>query len=168
MDTQLCWIEVPEDVEAALSRKYQDHGVETGVDPENTGVTHLGYVAGLHAAEHATIQTAPLELRVDKSDLGGLATLVLDTHYAQPDYDDFEALAERARDQLRDCRCGQPNGCPACTFDENYGNDNKPLLRASAINVLDQLLGDADRDDLSEHLPDDEYGGDRRPVVFYS
>ncbi len=218
MDTQLCWIEVPEDVETALSRKYQDYGVETGVDPENTGITHLGYVAGLHAAEHATIQVAPLELRVDKSDLGGLATLVLDTHYARPDddditdaigdsfeaatralerrtrelagrtasgwfvydgvdgglgfaraiYDNFEALAERARDQLRDCRCGRPNGCPACTFDENCGNDNRPLLRASAIDVLDQLLGDDDRDDLSEHLPDDEYGGDRRPVVFYS
>lgn len=218
MDTQLCWIEVPEDVETALVRKYQDYGVETGVDPENTGIAHLGYIAGLHAAEHATIQTAPLELRVDKNDLGGLATLVMDTHYTHPEYDDitdsigdsfeaathaleqrtqeltgrtasgwfiydgvdgglgfaraiyenFEALAERARDQLRDCHCGQPNGCPACTFDENCGNDNKPLLRASAIDVLNQLLGDNTRDDLAEHLPDDEHGGDRRPVVFYS
>ena len=218
MDTQLCWIEVPEDVETALARKYQDYGIETGIDPENTGIAHLGYVAGLHAAEHATIQTAPLELRVDKNDLGGLATLVMDTHYTHPDYEDiansigesfeaaihaleqrtqeltggtasgwfiydgvdgglgfaraiyenFEALAERARDQLLDCRCGQPNGCPACTFDENCGNDNKPLLRASAIDVLNQLLGDEVRDDLVEYLPDDEYGGDRRPVVFYS
>ncbi|UPV73938.1 DEAD/DEAH box helicase [Halorussus limi] len=218
MDTQLCWVEVPEDVETALTRKYQDYGIETGVDPENTGIAHLGYIAGLHAAEHATIQTAPLELRVDKNDLGGLATLVMDTHYAHPDYDDitdsigdsfeaathaleqrtqeltgrtasgwfiydgvdgglgfaraiyenFEALAERARDQLRDCHCGQPNGCPACTFDENCGNDNKPLLRASAVDVLNQLLGDDTREDLSEHLPEDEHGGDRRPVVFYS
>ena len=218
MDTQLCWVEVPEDVETALVRKYQDYGIETGVDPEDTGIAHLGYIAGLHAAEHATIQTAPLELRVDKNDLGGLATLVMDTHYAHPDFDDitdsigdsfeaathalkqrtqeltgrtasgwfiydgvdgglgfaraiyenFEALAERARDQLRDCNCGQPNGCPACTFDENCGNDNKPLLRASAIDVLNQLLGDDDRDDLSDHLPDEEYGGDRRPIVFYS
>jgi len=218
MDTQLCWVEVPEDVETALVRKYQDYGIETGVDPEETGIAHLGYIAGLHAAEHATIQTAPLELRVDKNDLGGLATLVMDTHYAHPDYEDitdsigdsfeaathaleqrtqeltgrtasgwfiydgvdgglgfaraiyenFEALAERARDQLRDCNCGQPNGCPACTFDENCGNDNKPLLRASAIDVLNQLLGDEDRDDLAEHLPDDDHGGDRRPVVFYS
>jgi len=218
MDTQLCWVEVPEDVETALVRKYQDYGVETGVDPEDTGIAHLGYIAGLHAAEHATIQTAPLELRVDKNDLGGLATLVMDTHYSHPEYDEitdsigdsfeaathaleqrtqeltgrtasgwfiydgvdgglgfaraiyenFEALAERARDQLRDCNCGQPNGCPACTFDENCGNDNKPLLRASAIDVLNQLLGAEDREDLAEHLPDDEHGGDRRPVVFYS
>jgi DEAD/DEAH box helicase domain-containing protein len=218
MDTQLCWVEVPEDIETALVRKYKDYGVETGVDSDETDIAHLGYVAGLHAAEHATIQTAPLELRVDKNDLGGLATLVMDTHYAQPEYNDisdtvgesfeaaaraieqrtqqltgrtasgwfiydgidgglgfaraiyenFEALAERARDQLADCYCGQPNGCPACTFDENCGNDNKPLLRASAIDVLDQMLGDADHDDISDYLPDEEYGGDRRPVVFYS
>jgi DEAD/DEAH box helicase domain-containing protein len=218
MNTQLCWVEVPEDVETALTHKYQDYGVETGVDPEDTGIAHLGYIAGLHAAEHATIQTAPLELRVDKNDLGGLATLVMHTHYAHPDYTDitdslgdsfeaathaleqrtqdltsraasgwfiydgvdgglgfarsiyenFEALAERARDQLRDCNCGQTNGCPACTFDENCGNDNKPLLRASAIDVLNQLLGAKDREDLADHLPDEDYGGDRRPVVFYS
>ncbi len=217
METQLCWVEVPEDVEATLVRKYQDYGVETGVDPDETGIAHLGYVAGLHAAEHATIQTAPLELRADKHDLGGVATLVMDTHYAHPEYNDitdtigesfeaathalerrtreladrptsgwfiydgvdgglgfaraiygnFEALAERARDQLRDCQCGRPNGCPACTFDEQCGNDNAPLLRASAIDILDQLLGDADRGDLTASLPD-ESGGDRRPVVFYS
>jgi DEAD/DEAH box helicase domain-containing protein len=218
MDTQLCWVEVPDDVENALVRKYQDYGLETGVDPDETGMAHLGYVAGLHAAEHATIQTAPLELRVDKDDLGGLATLVMDTHYTHNEYDEitdsigesfeaakhaleqrtqelggrtcsgwfiydgvegglgfaraiydnFEALCERARDQLENCQCGQPNGCPACTFDENCGNDNKPLLRQSAVDVLNQLLGDADREDLSEYLPDDEYGGNRRPVVFYS
>ncbi|MFO7926039.1 MAG: DEAD/DEAH box helicase [Halobacteriota archaeon] len=218
METQLCWIEVPEAVETALVRKYRDYGVETGVDPDDSNPPHLGYVAGLHAAEHATIQTAPLELRVDKQDIGGLATLVLDTHFAQPHqedmpgatgtsleaakrtleqrsrelgersssgwfiydgvegglgfaravYENFEALAERARDQLRDCRCGRPNGCPACTFDENCGNDNTPLLRESAVDVLEQFLGNADREDIAEYLPEDEYGGERRPVLFYS
>lgn len=220
METRLCWVEVPADVEDALIRKYRSYGIETGVDPEEELVStpHLGYIAGLHAAEHATIQTTPLELRVDKSDLGGLSTLVLDTHYAHPEreelgastsqsleaakhalerrareldgrtasgwfiydgvegglgfaraiYENFEALAERARDQLRDCRCGRPNGCPACTFDENCGNDNVPLLRESAVDVLDQLLGDADRDDLDEYLPDEDYGGERRPTLFYS
>lgn len=218
MDTQLCWVEVPEAVEAALIRKYRDYGVETGVPEADADPPHLGYVAGLHAAEHATIQTAPLDLRVDKSDLGGLATLVLNTHYARPDaemllqsvgesleaashaverratelqgatssgwfiydgvegglgfaraiYENFEALAERARDQLRDCRCGRPNGCPACTFDENCGNDNTPLLREAAVDVLDQLIGDATAEDLEASLPDEEYGGERRPATFYS
>jgi DEAD/DEAH box helicase domain-containing protein len=61
---------------------------------------------------------------------------------ARPIYNNFEALTERARHQLRNCNCGQPNGCPACTFDEHCGNDNKPLFRASAIDVLNQLLGE--------------------------
>ena len=218
MDTQLTWIEIPEAVETPLVHKYQDYGIETGVDPDETGSPHLGYIAGLHAAEHATIKTAPLELRVDKNDLGGLSTLVMDTHYAHPEYEDigdsigesfeaaaqaldrrqselsgqtssgwfiydgvegglgfaraiyenFESLAERARDQLRDCECGQPNGCPACTFDENCGNDNAPLLRAPAVDVLDQMLGVKTPEDLAEYLPEGEYGGERRPVVFYS
>jgi DEAD/DEAH box helicase domain-containing protein len=217
MDTQLCWVEVPKDVEEPLVRKYREYGVETGMAPENAASPHLGYVAGLHAAEHATIQTAPLELRVDKNDLGGLSTLVMNTHYAHPEYDDvadsvgdsfeaaaralerrdavlpgenasgwfvydgvegglgfaraiyenFEALCERARDQLRDCECGRPNGCPACTFDENCGNDNKPLLRASAIDVLNGILGESGPAEFAADAPE---GGDtdRRPVVFYS
>ncbi|MES3517819.1 MAG: DEAD/DEAH box helicase [Natronomonas sp.] len=216
IDTELCWLEVPDDVEAALIRRYADYGTETGVDAAESDAIgpHLGYVAGLHAAEHATIQTAPLELRVEKGDLGGLSTLVLNSHYARPEqeplkeavgesieaaeaalrqrratlddrpksgwfiydgvdgglgfaraiYENFEALAERARDQLRDCRCGRPNGCPACTFDENCGNDNAPLLRASAVDVLDHLLGDGDEGELAD--PDD--GGERRPALFYS
>ena len=218
METQLCWVEVPEEIERTLVRKYAEYGIETGVDPDAAESPHLGYVAGLHAAEHATIQTAPLELRVDKNDLGGLATLVLDTHYAHHDYspladsageslaaaehalirrnrqleatpssgwfiydgiegglgfaraiyDSFEALSERARDQLRDCRCGRPNGCPACTFDENCGNDNQPLLRESAVDVLNLLLGETTLEAFEESRPDTEYGGDRRPVVFYS
>jgi DEAD/DEAH box helicase domain-containing protein len=217
METQLCWVEVPERVERALVQKYREYGVETGVDPAEADPPHLGYAAGLHAAEHATIQTAPLELRVDKGDLGGLATLVLDTHCARDEYEaagdvagesmdaathalerrtaqlddrtasgwfiydgvegglgfaraiyeNFEALARRARDQLRDCRCGRPNGCPACTFDENCGNDNQPLLRAAAVDVLDQILGESDPDALDEHLPDTEREGGR-PTMFFS
>ena len=215
METQLCWVEVPPAVEDALVWKYREFGTETGIARDEPAPVHLGYVAGLHAAEHATIQTAPLELRVDKGDLGGLATLVLDTHFAHPDrsavgeevrdsfaaarhalerrgeelggrttsgwfiydgidgglgfaraiYEDFEALAERARDQLRDCQCARPNGCPACTFDERCGNDNTPLLRAAAVDVLECLLGEADP---AEFAPPDAEPADRRPVVFFS
>jgi len=82
METQLFWVEVPKDIERTLVEKYRDYGVETGVDADDAEPPHLGYVAGVHAAEHATIQTAPLELRVEKGDLGGLATLVLDSHFA--------------------------------------------------------------------------------------
>lgn len=218
METQLCWLEVPKEVERTLIETYREYGVETGVDPDGADPPHLGYVAGLHAAEHATIGTAPLELRVDRGDLGGLATLVLDAHYAAEGetsvsesvgdslaaaehaieersrrfdgppasgwfiydgvegglgfsraiYGNFEALAARARERLAECGCGRPNGCPACTFSENCGNDNRPLLRDSAIDVLDLLLDDADIESFDAYDPEPESGVDRRPALFYS
>ena len=218
METQLCWLEVPTDVERTLIETYRKYGVETGVDPDAAAPPHLGYVAGLHAAEHATIGTAPLELRVDTGDLGGLATLVLDAHYATEGersvsesagesleaaehaieernrrfdgapasgwfiydgvegglgfsraiYENFESLAARARERLRECGCGRPNGCPACTFSENCGNDNRPLLRESAVDVLDLLLDDAGLDSFDAYDPEPASGGDRRPALFYS
>ena len=53
-------------------------------------------------------------------------------------------------------------------MDEQCGNDNQPLHRGAAVDVLDQLLGNEDVDALEEYLPDEEYGGDRRPPLFYA
>lgn len=212
METQLCWVEVPTEVEQGLLAKYREYGTETGVDPERAGVPQIGYVAGLHAAEHAMIKTAPLELLVDQNDLGGLSTLVLDSHYARPDhedigatatqsmdaveavienraaksadtasgwfvydgveggigfsraiYEEFETLAAHARDRLRECECGRPDGCPACTYSENCGNDNAPLLRESAIDVFEYLLGE--RSTAEFDYPE---RSERRPALFYA
>jgi len=212
MDTQLCWVEVPAGVESALVDRYADAGRETGVDEDEDdlrGLRELGYAAGLHAAEHAVIGVAPLSLLVDRDDLGGLSTLVLDAHYRRDDpageraaasveaaratvearaaaddeapasgwfvydgvegglgfsravYDEFESLAARAADRLRACDCGRPDGCPACTYSPNCGNDNAPLLRAAAVDVLELLAGEADLDATGERAA-------RRPSLFYA
>ncbi|NUB91954.1 DEAD/DEAH box helicase [Haloterrigena sp. SYSU A121-1] len=233
METQLCWLEVPQYVEDALVEKYRDFTVPE-MDGELAQTAHLGYAGGLHAAEHATIGVAPLELMVDKRDLGGLATLTIDSHldqdaggddgseggmgpgakptgpvgdgaprniaaaeatvreianglertpasgwfiydgiegglgFARAIYENYEAVAERARDLIADCDCGNVDGCPACVMDDQCGNDNQPLHRDAAVDVLDQLLGEADEGALEAHLPDEEYGGDRRPPLFYA
>lgn len=196
------------------------------MDGEFAETAHLGYAGGLHAAEHATIGVAPLELMVDKRDLGGLATLSIDSHLAQDSveadanghrnaaddtaapqniaaaeatvreiamglehepasgwfiydgidgglgfaraiYENFEAVARRAREHIADCDCGRVDGCPACVMDEQCGNDNQPLHREAAVDILDQLLGDAG-DDMLEDIQSEEYGGDRRPPLFYA
>ncbi|WP_436343495.1 DEAD/DEAH box helicase [Natronorubrum sp. FCH18a] len=234
METQLCWLEVPEHVERALIEKYRSHSVPE-LEDGLAGTAHLGYAGGLHAAEHATIGVAPLELMVDKRDLGGLATLTIDSHldqavaagadaasemgpgagpstatggddapqniaaaeatvreiamdlertpasgwfiydgiegglgFARAIYENYEAVAQRARDLIADCDCGNVGGCPACVMDEQCGNDNQPLHRGAAVDVLDQLLGTEDVSALEDHLPDEEHGGDRRPPLFYA
>ncbi|MFC6717461.1 DEAD/DEAH box helicase [Natrialbaceae archaeon GCM10025810] len=223
MDTQLCWLEVPDYVETALVEKYRDFSIPD-LDSGLAETAHLGYAGGLHAAEHATIGVAPLELMVDKRDLGGLATLTIDSHleravaseedeaarnsgrtpenvaaaeatvraiandlerepksgwfiydgvegglgFARAIYENFEAVAKRARDHVAGCDCGLVGGCPACVMDEQCGNDNQPLHRHAAVDVLDQLLGNAGLEALEAHLPEDEHGGERRPPLFYA
>jgi DEAD/DEAH box helicase domain-containing protein len=211
METTLCWVEVPADVEAELIARYAGAGTDTGTEDEGLlGLRELGYVAGLHAAEHAVIGVAPLELLVDREDLGGLSTLVLDAHYRREAatsertteslaaveatvesrardettgppasgwfvydgieggiglsgavYDEFESLAARAADRLRSCDCGRPDGCPACTYSPNCGNDNAPLLRAAAVDVLDLVAGEASLDAEGDRPV-------RRPTLFYA
>ncbi|WP_049923403.1 DEAD/DEAH box helicase [Halopiger djelfimassiliensis] len=224
METQLCWLEVPQDVEDALVEKYRNFTVPE-MDGELAQTAHLGYAGGLHAAEHATIGVAPLELMVDKRDLGGIATLSIDSHldqssdtatrrgpaasdetapqniaaaeaavreianglehepasgwfiydgidgglgFARAIYENFEAVARRARELIADCDCGNVDGCPACVMDDQCGNDNQPLHRDAAVDVLNQLLGDAGDGALEASHPDEEYGGDRRPPLFYA
>ncbi|SEH11012.1 DEAD/DEAH box helicase domain-containing protein [Natronorubrum sediminis] len=226
MDTQLCWLEVPQAVEDALVEKYRDFEIPE-LEDGFAGTAHLGYAGGLHAAEHATIGVAPLELMVDKRDLGGLATLTIDSHldpdggpgeddrrerrateedapeniaaaeatvreiamelehqpasgwfiydgiegglgFARAIYENYEAVARRARDLIADCECGNVGGCPACVMDEQCGNDNQPLHRGGAVDVLDQLLGNADPEALEDQTSEEDYGGDRRPPLFYA
>ncbi|MDQ2048975.1 DEAD/DEAH box helicase [Natronolimnohabitans sp. A-GB9] len=225
METQLCWLEVPQRVERALIEKYRDVSIP-GLEDEFADTAHLGYAGGLHAAEHATIGVAPLELMVDKRDLGGLATLSIDSHLEQPAhsesaagpdvsagddapkniaaaeatireiasglerdptsgwfiydgidgglgfaraiYENFETVAERARELIADCDCGNTGGCPACVMDEQCGNDNQPLHRGAAVDVLDHVLENEDESALAAHLPDEDHGGDRRPPLFYA
>ncbi|ARS91446.1 DEAD/DEAH box helicase [Natrarchaeobaculum aegyptiacum] len=218
IETQLCWLEVPRNVEQTLLERYRDFSVPD-LEDDLAETAHLGYAGGLHAAEHATIGVAPLELMVDKRDLGGLATLSLDAHLAQPPgetgaidaaegpaprnaaaaeatvrdiagrldempasgwfiydgidgglgfaraiYENFEAVVRRARDLIADCDCGRVDGCPACVMDDQCGNDNQPLHREAAVDVLESLLeGDAAAD-----LADEPAEPGRRPTLFYA
>jgi len=160
MRTQLCWAEVPGEVERAVTTAYSDyHNDKCGELPPRLH----GYLGGLHAIEHAMIAVAPLELNVDAADLGGLATNRLsdtpDTSgwfiydaieggagFARSIYGEFEAVARRARELMADCPCGREEGCPACLMSDRCGNDNRPLYAPAARSIVDALLGDRDGD----------------------
>ncbi|RQG97334.1 DEAD/DEAH box helicase [Natrarchaeobius chitinivorans] len=159
MRTQLCWAEVPPAVERAVTNAHSEY--------VNDDCTELpprlhGYLGGIHAIEHAMIAVSPLELTVDPADLGGLATNRLPDRpdrsgwfvydgvdgglgFSRRIYEEFEALARRARALMTDCSCGRDEGCPACLMDARCGNDNRPLYSPAATDVIDALLEDPEQ-----------------------
>lgn len=174
MQTQLCWTEVPSELERAIHNKHSAYHNDACIDlPPRLH----GYLGGIHAVEHAMIAVSPLELKVDASDIGGLATNQLPNDpetsgwfiydgikgglgFSRSIYDEYEAIAQRAHDLIADCSCGRVEGCPACTMDDRCGNDNKPLYSPAATDLLASLLGDIEQDKLVEHSCETESDAD--------
>jgi len=73
MRTQLCWAEVPDAVEQAVTAAHSDYHND---ECEELPPRLHGYLGGIHAIEHAMIAVAPLELTVDAADLGGSRPIV--------------------------------------------------------------------------------------------
>ena len=109
---------------------------------------------GIHALEHAMIAMTPLFALCDRWDLGGLSTpnhpdTNLPTIFLYDGYEGgigiaekcFELFPELTRATLelvRDCQCTE--GCPACIYSPKCGNKNKPLDKAVAKDILQQMI----------------------------
>ncbi|WP_049996193.1 DEAD/DEAH box helicase [Halococcus sediminicola] len=144
MRTQLMWVAFPEGTLNDLNEQ-----MKIDVDPE----VLLG---GLHAAEHGTIGMAPLELRLDKGDLGGLSQrrhpeldgpvwFVYDgvgggLGFSRAIFNNYETIATHTRDMIDNCGCEGEDGCPACVMESNCGDDNSPLHRSMAVELLEKTL----------------------------
>lgn len=148
LNTQTAWLEIPEDVEKALKSSAQKKAGEAGWADSSK----MNYQGGLHAAEHALIHMLPLLMLIDEKDVGGVST---NLHYeidrpaifiydaveggvgfSHDAYARFEELASKAVERLKNCSCRSVKGCPSCTFSSDCGNDNSPLNRLLAIELL--------------------------------
>ncbi len=117
--------------------------------------SQMDFAGGLHATEHAAIAMLPLFTLCDRNDIGGVSTtLHPDTGRAQVFIYDaypggigiaekgFEIVEELWRATLRvvtECPC--ESGCPSCIQSPKCGNNNKPLDKQAAIELLTGLLG---------------------------
>lgn len=131
-ETRAVWFDIPASWRVELAKKGMDfHG-------------------GLHALEHALIAMLPLFAMCDRNDIGGLSTP------AHPDTDlpqifiydgfpggvgiaekGFELLGELWRETLRLIReCPCEAGCPACVQSPKCGNNNQPLDKSAAAQML--------------------------------
>ena len=54
-------------------------------------------------------------------------------------FERIEKALEITRDVLENCDCKRVDGCPKCTFSYRCGNNNKPLNRIGALNVIEKI-----------------------------
>jgi DEAD/DEAH box helicase domain-containing protein len=136
LPTTAVWWTVPAHV-------WQDSGLEQGDLP-----------GAAHAAEHASIGLLPLFATCDRWDIGGVSTalhpdtgqltvFVHDGHpggagFAERGYAVARAWLTATRDAIQGCACN--DGCPSCVQSPKCGNQNNPLDKAGAIQLLDLLL----------------------------
>ncbi len=113
-----------------------------------------GYEGGLHGAEHAIIAMTPFHVMCDQFDLGGLSTPYhQDTQNATIFvYDGFAGgigLTEKAIEMFEEIvnktynlvkECGCKNGCPACIYAPNCGNENDPLDKDGTLLILKKMI----------------------------
>lgn len=152
--TQVSWIEIPTKVKENMIELAEKRVKEGEWIDEGQGARYH-YLGGLHAVEHSLIQMLPLLMLIDEKDVGGIST---DHHrelgngavfiydgveggvgFSHDAYSRIEDLAERSIQRLNDCSCQSVRGCPACTFSANCGNDNDPLNRRLAVELLEGL-----------------------------
>ena len=124
--------------------------------------TQLDFAGGLHAAEHACIALLPLFALCDRNDLGGVSTpfhpdtgkpqiFIYDAHPGGTGIAEkgFELIQDLWRETLRlvtECPC--EDGCPSCVQSPKCGNNNQPLDKKAAqeiLRVLTQPAGNPDR-----------------------
>ncbi|ERH09644.1 MAG: putative helicase family protein [halophilic archaeon J07HX64] len=129
-----------------------------GDEDDDDGFTS-GYLAALHAIEHALIGLLPTAVLCDRQDIGGLSTnahrrtdgpaiFVHDAHdggagLSRAAFGNLETLVERTYDQIAECDC--TDGCKRCVLSEYCGSANRDVWKEGAAAVLEQML-DVDDD----------------------
>jgi DEAD/DEAH box helicase domain-containing protein len=137
--TSAVWWTVPEDLLAG------------------SGITARDLPGAAHAAEHCAIGLLPLFATCDRWDIGGVSTalhpdtgrltvFVYDGHpggagFAERGYRAAREWLAATRQTIADCECLE--GCPSCIQSPKCGNQNHPLDKEAAGDLLDLLLAAA-------------------------
>ncbi len=135
-ETEGLWLEIP----TALQKD-----VEKG---------QYHFMGGIHALEHGLIGIFPLLVLCDRNDVGGIAcpfheqlpgagVFIYDGYpggvgLSSKAYEKFGELLHLAQQTIADCPCEL--GCPSCVHSPKCGSGNRPMDKAAALLILDDLL----------------------------
>ena len=124
---------------------------------DRTRRSRLDLTGGLHAAEHAAIGVLPLFALCDRNDIGGVSTslhldtgkpqvFIYDGHpggigIAEMGYQVIEELWETTLRAVAECPC--MSGCPSCIQSPKCGNNNHPLDKQVAVDILGALCAES-------------------------
>jgi DEAD/DEAH box helicase domain-containing protein len=134
-ETKAVWIEIPSSIVEKLKTKKKD------------------FPGGIHALEHATIALSPLFALCDRWDIGGTSypsfpadgtskIFIYDGFpggigIAEKLFEKWRILFSNVRKLINECSCSE--GCPSCVQSPKCGNENSPLSKSVALELLDEL-----------------------------
>ncbi len=114
----------------------------------------IHFMGGIHAVEHAAIGITPLLVLTDRNDLGGISTpmheqvdgpavFIYDgipggAGLTMQAFEQAEELLERTLQVIVDCECEL--GCPTCVHSPKCGSGNRPIDKAAAVYVLENMV----------------------------
>lgn len=114
----------------------------------------IHFMGGIHAVEHAAIGILPLLVLTDRNDLGGISTpmheqvdgpavFIYDgipggAGLTMQAFEQAEELLERTLQIIIDCECEL--GCPTCVHSPKCGSGNRPIDKAAAIYMLENMV----------------------------
>ncbi len=134
-ETKSVWIEIPSSIVEKLKTEKKD------------------FPGGIHALEHATIALSPLFALCDRWDIGGTSypnfpadgtskIFIYDGFpggigIAEKLYENWSLLLSNVQQLILECFCS--DGCPSCVQSPKCGNDNSPLSKSVAFEIINQL-----------------------------
>ncbi len=108
------------------------------------------YAGTFHALEHVLIEASDALTGGGSQFMGGISTpegdiFVYDATIGGSGlskllFKRLDRAFEIAYEVLKNCDCKRVDGCPKCTYSYQCGNNNQPLNRIGAINVLEKIL----------------------------
>jgi DEAD/DEAH box helicase domain-containing protein len=108
-------------------------------------------VGGFHALEHTLIESSDMLTGGGRNAMGGVSmgsSGLIFIYDGSPGgsglskllFDRLEEALRRVTVILNECPCKALEGCPACTFSYQCGNNNTPLFKDGALEAAQMVL----------------------------